>query len=164
MKRIMGTWVGLFSIAILCVTLTLVVVWWMSTETLIVDGDSMNPTLEDNEKIRWKPMTFTNGEADYGDIVVVVDEEEVHGIIVKRIFGKPKDKIEFRNNVMYRNNVKHPEIVLPENYEFKDSVKEPVIVPEGEVYLLGDNIPDSVDSRVKGTFDASQLLGKVIFK
>ena len=54
--------------------------------------------------------------------------------------------------------------MLPDSYDKSESVKELTELKEDEFYLLGDNIEVSADSRDMGAFDATQLLGKVLFK
>jgi signal peptidase I len=161
MKRIMGTTLGLFVIAFIIVAILISVIGLKPIIITTVDGESMNPTLEDRQKIVVKKMAFVFGEVDIDDIVVAVYEGDE---IVKRVVGVPGDTIKYVDDVFYRNDVADPTIVLPASYEKSENVKTLVELKEGEYYLLGDNIEVSSDSRDMGAFDASQLLGKVIFK
>lgn len=129
---------------------------------ITVDGESMNPTLENREKVFVNSRAFMFGEAEIGDIVVANYNGE---IIVKRVVGVPGNTIVFtKDNVFKRDGVEDPKIVLPDVDDNPSGVYEKTTLKEGEYYLLGDNIKVSSDSRDMGAFDASQLLGKVIFK
>jgi signal peptidase I len=154
MKRIMGTTMGLFVIAF-------IIIGYMFT-VITVDGESMNPTLENREKVFVNSRAFMFGEAKIGDIVVANYNGE---IIVKRVVGVPGNTIVFtEDNVFKRDGVEDPKIVLPDVDDNPSGVYVETELKEGEYYLLGDNIEVSSDSRDMGAFDASQLLGKVIFK
>jgi type IV secretory pathway protease TraF len=81
------------------------------------------------------------------------------------VVGVPGNTIVFtEDNVFKRDGVEDPKIVLPDVDDNPSGVYVETELKEGEYYLLGDNIEVSSDSRDMGAFDASQLLGKVIFK
>ncbi|WP_442638157.1 signal peptidase I [Rossellomorea marisflavi] len=128
---------------------------------LKVNGMSMSPTLKNEQYVVVDRLAYDHKEADYRDIVIASNIADDHGYIVKRIVGKPGDKIEFRDNQLYRNGVAVKNIVLPADAE---DTPEDVIVPKGEYYLMGDNIPESVDSRIMGTFSTTDIFGKVVYK
>ncbi len=80
---------------------------------------------------------------DYNDIVVFKCVDQMNDIQGKRVIGMGGDTIEIKAGVVYRNGV-----ALDEPYEGKPfEYKDPVVVPEGELYLLGDNRTKSIDSR-----------------
>lgn len=128
---------------------------------LKVNGVSMSPTLKNEQYVVVNRLAYDKKEADYKDIVIASNTSDTHGYIVKRVVGKPGDKIEFRNNQLYRNGVAVKNIVLPADTE---ETPEDTLVPAGEYYLMGDNIPESVDSRIMGTFATADIFGKVIYK
>ena len=161
-KNMKKNWASItFGVAVLIVILALGVA---TTYTSIqVDGESMSPTLKDNQKIYVNVKAYDNEEPKIGDVVAMNDAEEENGVIVKRVLGVAGDIIEFRNKVMYRNGEALTDIVLPDDYEDFQAVEEAVTVEAGEVYLLGDNISNSSDSRVKGTFSSENLAGQILF-
>lgn len=129
-----------------------------------VDGASMEPTLEDNQYMFVNKLAYTDGEAEYGDVVVTRKSKEEDLIMVKRVYGKPNDTIEFLDNVLYRNGVVVEGIVLPADYEGTTGFGEAVKLEAGQYYLLGDNLPESSDSREMGAIDYENFIGKVLFK
>ena len=151
---------GIFVIAILSMLVINFVVTPMN-----VDGKSMEPTFTDDQRIWVNQLAYQTGEADYKDVVVALNpSNENKTKLVKRVVGKPGDTIEFRSDVLYRNGVAVEEIVLPSDYEGSTGFDAPLKLEDGEYYLLGDNLPESVDSREMGAFNSSNFVGKVIFE
>jgi signal peptidase I len=123
-----------------------------------------------------------------GDIVTI-DSSAAHELIVKRLIGLPGDSIAMRDNVLYVNGVRAVyqslhvkplpgDAASPGDYltERFDGVTHtvrltpdapsprnsfgPVVVPEGEYLMLGDNRDDSADSRYFGFFPRKELMGR----
>ncbi|ETI70126.1 signal peptidase I [Neobacillus vireti] len=124
----------------------------------IINGNSMNPTIEDKSVLFTNKIFYT---PDRGDIVVIQDP---HGYsIIKRIIGMPHDKVLINNEIIYVNG--EP---LKETYTNGKSVDmAEVIVPEGEVFVVGDNrtTGESLDSRDPNvrTFPIKSIIGRAEF-
>ncbi|SMO53087.1 signal peptidase I [Melghirimyces algeriensis] len=155
-----------------------------------VHGNSMQPTLQDNNYIMISKLSHTLGEVpDYGDIVVIdsnidqdrslmqefqegslyrliTGQEKAHNRWLKRVIGKPGDTLEFKNQIVYRNGKP-----LKESYT-KDGTTSPpsnekwkkVTIPEGHVFVMGDNRLNSSDSRVIGPVPIDHVLGKMVLQ
>jgi len=144
-----------------------------------VKGESMLPTLHNSDSTFAFKMQPTY---DYGDIVIIdsrigqhrswLDPVFEHPLVaklrgveseylwVKRVIGKPGDTLEFRDGVVYRNGEPLEE---PYVYEPIKSPAAAVTVPEGHVFVMGDNRNNSTDSRVIGSIPLGNVVGKVIF-
>ncbi|WP_160683685.1 signal peptidase I [Clostridium sp. C2-6-12] len=97
-----------------------------------------------------------------GDIVLFKQEEYNNDILIKRLIGLPGDKIEIKNGVVFRNGEQ-----LQEDYvKNKDHSNGIYQVPQGKYFFLGDNRPNSSDSREwKNPYvDKSQIEGKARIK
>lgn len=134
----------------------------------IVDGHSMDLTLNDGERLIVNKIVYTFGEPERGDIIVFhYDEEKDY---IKRVIGLPGDKVTVRDDKLYVNEewVKEPYLnELKEKYNmegqrFTESFGE-IIVPEGELFVMGDNRPRSRDSRRIGTIEMEQVVGRADF-
>lgn len=128
---------------------------------LQVSGESMEPTLLDEQIVLVEHLSLTVKDPTYGDIVIAQADEQ-HDI-VKRVVRLEDDHIEIRNGLLYRNG----HIVHEPNYvrETMDQNFGPYTVPQGEVFLLGDNrnlSKDSRDPRV-GSIPLERIEGKVVF-
>ena len=119
-----------------------------------VKGNSMYPTLEDKDIMILDIISYKLKGVKRFDIVVIDQGDE---LIIKRVIGLPGDKIEYKYNELYVNGkqVKDP---FATNIGFTEDVS--ITIPEGEYYVLGDNRYNSLDSRVFGTFNKKQILGK----
>ncbi|MBO8172349.1 MAG: signal peptidase I [Bacillaceae bacterium] len=149
-------------------------------QTYEVRGESMLPTLQNRD---FTIVLKVGHNYDYGDIVVidsrvnrertVMDEimenglvarlmgETDHHLWIKRVIGKPNDKLEFKDNQLYRNGQKLEEPYIRE--PMKDIPDRTIVVPEGHYFVMGDNRNFSNDSRYIGSIPAAHVVGKVIF-
>lgn len=123
-----------------------------------VDGSSMVPTLVNNER-----MLVTRYERffklpEYGQ-VVICHFDLLNEQVVKRVVGKEGDVIELRAGMLYRNGeaVDEPYIKRPTTMNFG-----PVTVAEDSVFVMGDNRPESHDSRIEGSIPRKNVLGNVV--
>ncbi|MBM7562620.1 signal peptidase I [Fusibacter tunisiensis] len=125
-----------------------------------VSGDSMSPTLEEG---RFYVATHFNETYERGDIVIIKTEKRLP--LTKRIIALEGDHIKLGNDGVFVNGVKLDEPYLAE-FEFPSFYTEPIelTVPDGKIYVLGDNRPISLDSRKFGTIHADNILGKVRYK
>ena len=125
-----------------------------------VEGNSMTPTLEDNQYIIINKFGYLFDEPQRVDVVVFRPPEDQRKYYVKRIIGLPGDEIIIRNGDVHL--VKNGrEVRMAEEYLDKrnqgrtfrapvgtgDASEERYRIPEGEYFLLGDNRQGSLDSR-----------------
>lgn len=136
----------------------------------IVDGRSMYPTLQDQQLLLVLRVGY---QPQRGDVVVIHTGEGLFDrtYIVKRVIGVPGDrvKIDYDTNTVTVNEIPIDEPYL--NYEEEDPL-EPrddrtvvsLTVPEGAVFVMGDNRNHSADSRSEkyGSIAMDKILGKVI--
>ena len=89
-------------------------------------------------------------------------------ILVKRVVALPGETVQVINNIVYVNGTKLPMDyqVLPANLEegpdYKYAVDAPLVVPSGEVFVLGDNYDNSEDGRFWGTLPRNEIVGRCV--
>ena len=122
-----------------------------------VDGSSMDPTLKNGQILILKKYDKSYKRFD---IVVIKTPSDK---IIKRIIGLPGDNIEYKNNILYINGIKHAETF---KHEFTDDFKLEDIdrykkIPKDKYLVLGDNRTDSYDSRMMGLISEDKIVGSV---
>ena len=121
----------------------------------IVEGASMDTTLEDGQLVLINKLTYSFNEIERYDIVVL-DNEIDNDRIIKRVIGLPNEKITYINNQLFIND----ELVeVP--FEFAETEDFVLTTREGEYFVLGDNRKVSKDSRLLGNFTKEDVVGKV---
>ena len=138
------------------------VVFTFCVRIVKVDGHSMDPTLSNGERI----LINLLAKPDYGDIVVVDGYTSYGKPLVKRVIGKGGDTIDidFTAGVVYRNSVALDEPYTAEPTYLYESVEFPITVPDGCLFLMGDNRNNSTDSRDSrvGCVDERDIMGAAV--
>lgn len=136
--------------------------------TADVNGDSMNPTLLNNEKLIVLINNNVFGKAKKGDIVVVNQPSIFNESIIKRVIGEEGDEvnIDFDKGEVWVNGVLQEEDYINTPTNRFEGVEFPVVVPKGCVFVLGDNRNNSSDSRhpLIGMIDRRYINGKAVFR
>ena len=136
--------------------------------TADVNGDSMNPTLLNNEKLIVLINNNVFGKAKKGDIVVVNQPSIFNESIIKRVIGEEGDEvnIDFDKGEVWVNRVLQKEDYINTPTNRFEGVEFPVVVPKGYVFVLGDNRNNSSDSRhpLIGMIDRRYINGKAVFR
>ncbi len=109
------------------------------------------------------------GEPKRGDIVVFIYPEDRSKDFIKRLIGVPGDTIEIRNKKLLLNGlplddghgVHSDSIIIPASVQPRDNFG-PVKVPEGSLFVMGDNRDESYDSRFWGFVSMKDVLGKAL--
>lgn len=125
-----------------------------------VKGDSMEPTLADSEIIFLRQTK----EIEPGDIMGFYYGGRV---LLKRVIGCSGDQIDIdREGNVYVNGERLDEPYLTKKNLGKCELEFPYEVPEGMLFVLGDNRAVSIDSRIKsiGCVEEEQIVGKVTFR
>jgi signal peptidase I len=137
--------------------LTLLIFWVVNTMTgrFRIEGQSMEPTLHEGEYVLVNKLAYYLGEPERGDIIVMHHSAERD--FIKRIIGLPGDQVVINDNHdVLINGVKLNEPYLNGPPPTTGSWT----VPEGSFFVMGDNRPNSSDSRSWGFLEGDQIAGK----
>lgn len=123
-----------------------------------VDGFSMLPTLKDGEYVLVNRLAFRSNLPDRGDIIVFVSPQSPDLDLIKRVIGLPGDTVQISDGSVQVNGQKldEPYIAAAPIYNGEWSV------PEGNLFVLGDNRNDSSDSHAWGLLPIDNVIGKAI--
>ena len=125
----------------------------------LVDGNSMNPALEDGDTLLVDRMTYQFQQPERFDIIVFPQEIDLY--YVKRIIGLPGETVEIVDGTIYIDGT-----MLEENYGKepmkKNASMEKILLSENEYFVLGDNRNNSLDSRsdTVGLIQRDEIVGK----
>ena len=152
------SWIITIAIAII---LALLIITYIC-EPVMVKQTSMYPTLNDSDKVLASKISYLAGEPKFQDIAVVkIDENNDY---VKRVIGMPGDTVEIRNSKVYVNGEQIDEPYISDDLVYDDY---PLIkVPEGKYFVMGDNRPNSEDSRSDriGLISRDQFKAKIVYR
>ncbi|WP_017380842.1 signal peptidase I [Paenisporosarcina sp. TG-14] len=135
---------------------------------IVVDGESMMPTLENGNRMIVNKIGYEVGEPDRYDIVVFHAPEQKD--YIKRIIGLPGDHVAYEDDQLYINGKPQPEPYL-ETYKSKinegtltedftlEERTEMSVIPDGYVFVMGDNRRYSKDSRLIGVISMEEIIG-----
>ena len=143
---------------------------------IVVDGESMMPTLLDGDRMIVNKLSYLVGEPERFDIVVFHAPEGKD--YIKRVIGLPGDHIAYEDDILYVNGeaLEEPYLdeykeQLPDNglltYNFTlESITDYEVIPEGYLFVLGDNRRETADSRDPrvGLVPMEKVLGKAHFR
>lgn len=124
---------------------------------IVVDGESMLPSLKDGERLIVNKAIYLIKEPERGEIVVFHAAQGKDWI--KRVIGEPGDTIEVNNGQLYINGERVEEPYLDESYGYiMDDFR--VEVPQHQLFVMGDNRANSRDSRNIGTIPIESVVGR----
>ena len=159
-------WIKAVAVALLLA----VVIRYFFFAPIVVDGQSMMPTLEHNDRMIVNKIGYTVGEPDRFDIVVFHAPQNKD--YIKRVIGLPGDTLYYMDDVLYINdepveepyldkfkeeNLNHP---FTRDFHLKEVTGVHEVVPEGHIFVLGDNRQHSKDSRHIGVVSVEEVVGK----
>ena len=145
---------------------TIILVFTFVGRITPVVGESMLPTLHEGDVMLIRDIGYTDPQP--GDIVVLTKEfDAARGPIVKRIIaveGQTVD-IDFVSGAVYVDGELLEEDYINEPTYVEEGTEFPLTVPEGSIFVMGDNRNHSSDSRSSdlGTVDTRYVIGKAVF-
>jgi signal peptidase I len=137
-------------------------------EAFRIPSESMVPTLEVGDRVLANKFVYRLTEPERGEVVVFesVGEGDDQKLI-KRVVGVAGDEVEVRNGTLLVNGEDREEPYLNRSLPFNDSFNGsygPSVVPEGHVFVMGDNRANSADSRVFGPLPIENIEGEAFVR
>jgi signal peptidase I len=148
-----------------------------------VDGPSMETTLFNNDRLLvWKvPKTIARATGHHyipnrGDVIIFVENElsnygqEPSKQLIKRVIALPGERLVVKDNKVTVYNKEHPNGFQPDKTQPYGKVITQtagdidIVVPNNDVFVMGDNRPNSLDSRAFGPVDSKDIVGKLVLR
>jgi signal peptidase I len=127
-----------------------------------VEGTSMMPSLEDQERIFVNKFVYRLESIERGDVVVFRYPRDPSKSYIKRVVGVAGDRIRIDGGQLYVNDEALDEDYVPPAYTDARSYPE-IVVPPNSYFVLGDHRSMSNDSRDFGPVNQSYIYGKAVF-
>jgi signal peptidase I len=148
-----------------------------------VDGPSMETTLQNDDKLiiwkvqrSWARITGHDYIPDRGDVIVFTENglsqfgQDDSKQLIKRVIGLPGDRVVVHDGKFTIYNKAHPkgfnpDATLPYGNDIPNTPGNvDVTLGEHQLFVSGDNRPDSLDSRTFGPINADQVIGKLVVR
>jgi signal peptidase I len=125
-----------------------------------VEGQSMSPTLEDQDRLIVNKLAYRIGEPRRNDIVMLYYPLDPDKSFVKRVIGEEGDAVRIVSGVVYVNDIPQRDEYVPMEFRSHDDWG-PQVIPEGYYFVMGDHRSNSSDSRHWGMVPKKYIIGRV---
>jgi signal peptidase I len=146
---------------VLCILISFFIIVFVY-QPVKVEGGSMEPGLEDQERIVINKLVYRLESIERGDIIVFRYPRDTRKSFIKRVIGLPGDHIHISYGHVYVNDEQLPESYVPFDYLDARSYSE-IVVPGDSYFVMGDHRSMSNDSREFGPVLRSYIYGKAVF-
>ena len=164
--RMSDTWKGLlkdlFTLALLIIVVVIPIRVFVASP-FIVDGDSMHPTFENLDYLIIDELIYNFQTPSRGDVIVFRYPSNPSIFYIKRIIGLPGETVSINRGVVTVTTLTGEKLSLAEPYIVNEDAtytKNVSLNPE-EYFVMGDNRPNSSDSRIWGPLPAKDIIGRV---
>lgn len=149
---------------IIVIFIVLILFLYVVSITQVV-GNSMYPTLQNQEVLVLNKAIYRFSDVKRGDIISLSYADTKY--LIKRVVGLPGDTIEFRDNTLYINGEVYEEDYLGDDVITDDFSLQDIgydVIPEDMYLVLGDNRQNSMDGRDIGLIKKSDIIGKIALR
>ena len=146
---------------VIALTLAVVIIIFFY-QPVKVEGTSMTPLISDQERIFINKFLYRFEPIERGDVVVFWYPLDRTKSFIKRVIGLPGDAVEIRKGVVFVNGKSLWEPYVPAEAADMGNLT-PLVVPDGEYFVMGDHRTSSNDSRIFGPVARKFIYGKAVF-
>ena len=159
-----SSWVEWFVVIVVAVSAALLVRQFV-LQQFAVSGSSMYSTLHDGDRVLVNKLSYRLHDPRRGDVVVLrkFDAATTERDLIKRVVGLPGESVRIASCVVYIDDVPLEEPYLDPVIQARDGCgndQAETVVPDGQVFVLGDHRGRSSDSRVFGAVPYDLLIGR----
>src|SRR5580700_7614121 len=131
-------------------------------QPFIVSGESMSPTFENGQYLIVDELSYHFEAPQRGDVIVFRYPKDLSQFFIKRIIGLPGETVIIHDDTVSIKETNGQTVALNEPYVVNqgDGSDATYIIPPGQYFVMGDNRPESSDSRVWGLLPAQNIVGR----
>ncbi len=156
--NLLSTWLGNLMISLLTAAFFVIFLY----QPVKVEGTSMLPGLEDQERIFVNKFVYRLEPISRGDVLVFRYPKDPSKSYIKRVIGVAGDRIHIVEGLVYVNGEPLAEDYVPRQYVDGRSQPE-ITIPAGYFFMMGDHRNMSSDSREFGPVAEKYIVGKAVF-
>jgi signal peptidase I len=157
-RGVMHSWLRDLVVSVVASALIIIFLY----QPVRVEGTSMLPVLEDQDRLFINKLAYRVGEIHRGDVVVFLYPHDHQKSYIKRVIAGPGDDLKIDHGQVYVNDTPLKEPYVPKR--FADDRSQPEMrVPAHEYFVMGDHRSISSDSRDFGPVDRDLIYGKAAF-
>lgn len=155
----------LLKLALLVIVIVVPVRLWVA-QPFLVSGASMEPTFDSGEYLIVDEFSYHLGEPRRFDIIIFRYPKDPSKFYIKRIVGLPGEKLEIADNSIRVTHEDGSSETLAEPYVALsgNGPAQTVTLEDGEYFVMGDNRPDSSDSRYWGPLPREDIIGRALLR
>ncbi len=157
-RATMHSWLWDLLVAVVVSTLIIFFLY----QPVVVEGTSMLPMLEDQDRLIINKLAYRVGDIQRGDVVVFLYPRDHEKSYIKRVIALPGDRLRIDHGEVFVNGTHVKEPYVPRQFEDDRSESE-LTVPLHEYFVMGDHRSISSDSRAFGPVDRDLIYGKAAF-
>jgi len=152
----------LFTLALLIVVVVIPIRAFVISP-FVVEGESMHPTFENLDYLIVDELLYNFSAPERGDVIVFRYPGNPSIFYIKRIIGLPGETVSINRGAVTVTTVIGEKVTLPEAYIVNEDATytKNVTLNTEEYFVMGDNRPNSSDSRVWGPLPKSDIIGRV---
>ncbi len=135
-------------------------------QPFIVSGASMNPTFLNGQYLIVDELTYRFEAPQRGDVIIFRYPKDPKEFFIKRIIGLPGETVTIQNGKVGVTEVGGKQITLDESYikNQGNGGDATYAIPQGQYFVMGDNRPESSDSRIWGLLPKSNIIGRALIR
>lgn len=130
-----------------------------------IPSGSMEDTIEIGDRVFSEKVSYAFGDPQRGDIVTFTDPQDPDRVLIKRVIATEGQTVSLRDGLVYVDGspLNEPYTLARPSEDLESGITYPYTVPEGYVWVMGDNRTNSADSRAFGAIPVDSITGRAIF-
>ncbi|MDE1924699.1 MAG: signal peptidase I [Patescibacteria group bacterium] len=135
-------------------------------QPFIVSGASMVPTFETGQYLIVDELSYHFEAPQRGDVIIFRYPKDPSQFFIKRIIGLPGETVKIQNGGVYVTTTAGAIIRLPEPYVVNvgNGADQTTVLDQNSYFVMGDNRPESSDSRYWGTVPKANIIGRAFLR
>lgn len=156
MKQFFAPLLEAFEIIIVAVA-SIFIIYGFIAQPFLVHGASMEPNFSNGDYLLVDEITYKFKSPARGEVIVFRNPRNESEFYIKRVIGLPGEEVDIKNNKVFINGVELKEEYLPEGLKFNGDSS--FNLNYDEYFVMGDNRPQSYDSRSWGPLKQNEIIG-----